>query len=99
VDRSVQAVWGAMNEALASGDKAAAMGYLSEQARETYGPVFEALMPRMGEIVASYSVPKRSLVTGDYAEYGVNRVINGVNRVFMVGYATDALGRWTLEAM
>jgi hypothetical protein len=99
VDRSVQAVWGAMNEALASGDKAAAMGYLSEQARETYGPVFEVLMPRMGEIVASYSVPKRSLVTMTYSEYGVNRSIDGIKRVFLVGYSTNEMGQWQLEAM
>lgn len=99
VDRSIQAVWGAMNEALAQGDKAAAMSYLSEQARETYEPVFDALMPRMGEIVASYSGLKRSLVTTTYAEYGVNRVVNGQNKIFLTGFVANVLGQWQLEAM
>lgn len=99
VDRSIQAVWGAMNDALASGDTAAAMGYLSEQAKETYGPVFEALMPRMGEIVGSYSAPKRSLVTQTYSEYGVNRTLDGVNRVFLIGFVPNEKGQWLVESM
>lgn len=99
VDRSIQAVWGAMNDALAQGDKAAAMSYLSEQARETYEPVFDALMPRMPEIVASYSAPKRSLVTQTYSEYGVNRALDGVNRVFLIGFIPNQVGQWLVEAM
>jgi hypothetical protein len=88
-----------MNEALASGDKAAAMSYLSEQARETYEPVFDALMPRMPEIVASYSEPQRSLVMGTYAEYGVNRVVEGQNKIFLVGFVTSPFGQWQMDAM
>ncbi|MGQ0585727.1 MAG: Ig-like domain-containing protein [Gammaproteobacteria bacterium] len=99
VDRSIQAVWGAMNEALASGDKDAAMTFLSEQARENYDPVFDALMPRMAEIVASYSPLRSSLVSPDYTEYGVNRSIEGINRVFLVGFVLNQYGQWTLEAM
>jgi hypothetical protein len=99
VDRSIQAVWGAMNEALATGDKTAAMSFLSEQARETYGPVFDALMPRMPEIVTSYSAPKRSLVTADYSEYGVNRVVEGTNRIFLVGFTINETGIWRVEGM
>ncbi|MGH8482293.1 MAG: Ig-like domain-containing protein, partial [Nevskiaceae bacterium] len=99
VDRSIQAVWGAMNEALAAGDKASAMNYLSEQARETYGPVFDALMPRMPEIVASYSEPKRALVMGTYAEYGVNRTVDGQSKIFLTGFITNHLGQWQLDTM
>jgi hypothetical protein len=99
VDRCIQAVWGAMNDALASGDKAAAMSYLSEQARETYEPVFDALMPQMAEIVASYSEPKRSLIMGTYAEYGVNRVVEGQNKIFLVGFVTSPFGQWQMDAM
>lgn len=99
VDRSIQAVWGAMNEALASGDKAMALGFLSEQARERYDPVFDALMPQMPEIVASYSEPRRSLVMGSYAEYGVNRMVDGQNKIFLTGFITNQLGQWQLETM
>ncbi|MGH8582219.1 MAG: hypothetical protein ACREWG_05410, partial [Gammaproteobacteria bacterium] len=99
VDRSIQAVWGAMNEALASGDKAMALGFLSEQARENYEPVFDALMPQMPAIVASYSAPQRSLVMQDYAEYGVNRAVDQTNRVFLIGFVANQFGMWHIEAM
>jgi hypothetical protein len=99
VDRSIQAIWSGMNAALAAGDQASAMNFLSEQARETYGPVFDALMPRMAEIVASYSAPRRSLVMSTYAEYGVNRTVNGTNRVFLAGFVTNELGQWQLDTM
>jgi hypothetical protein len=99
VDQSIQAIWAAMNDALAKGNKAEAMTFLSEQARETYGPVFDALMPQMAGIVASYSAPKRSLVMSSYAEYGINRVIDGTNRVFLIDCVTNELGQWQVEAM
>jgi hypothetical protein len=99
VDRSIQAVWGAMKEALASGDKDGAMSYLSEQARENYGPVFDALMPRMPEIVASFSEPRRSLVMADYAEYGVNQTAGGGNSIYLTGYVTNQFGQWQLDTM
>jgi len=99
VDRSVQAIWAAMNDALAQGDKTAAMSFLSEQAKETYGPVFDALMPKMPEIVASYSEPKRSLVMQGYSEYAVNRLADGKERVFLLGFVTNSVGSWQLESM
>ena len=99
VDRNIQAIWGAMNEALAAGDKAAALGYLSESARERYEPVFDALMPQMPEIVASYSQLQRSLVMGTYAEYGVNRMVNGTNRIFLAGFVANQVGQWQMDMM
>jgi hypothetical protein len=53
----------------------------------------------MAGIVASYSALKRSLVMGGYAEYGVNRLINGVNRVFLIGLVTNEFGQWQVESM
>ena len=58
-----------------------------------------ALMPRMPEIVASYSAPKRSLVMGTYAEYGVTRVADGQNKIFLTGFVTNQLGQWQLDSM
>jgi hypothetical protein len=99
VDRSIQAIWGAMNDALAQGDKAGAMSFLSEQAKETYGAVFDALMPRMPEIVASYSEPKRSLVMSTYAEYGVNRTVESKNKIYLIGCIKNQFGQWRLDSM
>ena len=76
-----------------------ALGFLSEQARERYDPVFDALMPQMPEIVASYSEPRRSLVMQGYSEYGINRVVDQTNRVFLIGFVANQFGMWQIEAM
>jgi hypothetical protein len=99
VDGNIQALWSGMNTALVSGDKAAALAFLSDQARDQYGPVFDALLPHMPEIVASYSPLKRSSISASYTEYGVNRVIDGTKRVFLVGFVVNEFGQWQLDSM
>jgi hypothetical protein len=99
IDSVIQAIWDGMNRALAAGEKETAMRFLSETAKEKYGPVFDALLPRMADIVSSYSAPQRSLVTRGYAEYGVNRVVNGTNKIFLVGFVRNELGQWQLDTM
>jgi hypothetical protein len=99
IDQDIQAVWTAMLDALAAGDKESAMQYLSNGAKEQYGPIFDALLPKMPEIVSTYSAPRRSLVARSYAEYGVNRSINGTNSVFLIGFVRNELGQWQLETM
>jgi hypothetical protein len=99
VDRSVQAVWGAMNEALVAGDGDEAMSYLTSGAREQYASVFGALTARMPQIVASYSALRPSFVAPNYSEYGVNRTIAGVNRVFMMGFIVNEVGQWQVDSM
>lgn len=99
MDRGIQAVWGAMNASLAAGDREGALQYLSAPAREQYGPVFDLLLPRMPQIVASYSQLQRSLVGGSYSEYGVNRLIDGVDRIFLVAFVQNELGQWQIDSM
>jgi hypothetical protein len=99
VDRSIQAVWGAMNDALAAGDRDLALQFLTADAQEQYSPIFDALAARMPEIVASYSPLRRSLASTGYAEYGVNRTIEGTHRLFMIGFLTNHNGLWQLDSM
>ena len=99
IDEHVQAIWSALNDALVAGDSQAALAFLSGGAQEQYGPIFEVLLPDMPAIVASYSVLRQSLVYGNYAEYGVNRMIDGVNRVFLIGLVTNEFGQWQLDSM
>jgi hypothetical protein len=99
IDQSIQAMWQAMNDALVAGDKEGALRFLSHGAREQYGPIFEVLLPQMPQIVASYSPFQQSLVYGAYAEYGVNRIIDGIDRVFLIGLVTNEFGQWQVESM
>lgn len=99
VDRSIQAVWGAMNEALIAGDENTAMQFLSNGAQGQYRPIWELLAPRMPEIIASYSPLRQSLVSNGYCEYGINRTIDGVNRIFLIGFIANEAGQWQVESM
>lgn len=99
IDADIQAVWAGMNEALVAGEKEAALQFLSGGAREQYGPIFDTLLPRMPEIVASYSPLRRSVASGSYSEYGVNRMIDGINRVFLIGFVTSESGQWLADSM
>lgn len=99
VDRSIQAVWGAMRDALASGSREEALQFVSSGARDQYGPIFESLSPQMPQIVGSFSPLRRSAVAPGYAEYGVNRTIDGVNRVFLIGFLTNQVGQWQVDSM
>ena len=99
MDGVIRAIWDGMNSALIAGDKETAMRFLSATAKEKYGPVFDALMPRMPDIVDSYSTPQRSYLSTDMAEYGVNRSIDGTNRIFMIGFVTNDKGQWNVSEM
>jgi hypothetical protein len=99
LDQMFRALWSGLNSALAAGDKAKAMTFLSTAAQEKYGRVFDQLMPNMPAIVASYSPLQRVSLSPRIAEYAVNRTIDGVNRVFLVYFLQDANGVWLIDAM
>jgi hypothetical protein len=99
VDACFQALWGGMNSALVAGDKETALQFLSVSAQAKYGPVFDALLPHMPEIVASYSAFRAASFSASFAEYGVTRIINGMNQLFLIDFVRDADGVWRLDAM
>ena len=99
LDQTLRAVWSSLKTALAAGDKNAAMSRMAGPAQEKFGPVFDALANGMPQIVASLSEPQSSSMAGDHAEYAVNRMIDGVNRVFLVYFTRGLDGVWRLDSM
>lgn len=99
MEQIFQSIWSGINGALAAKDKAKALLYLNAQARVKYGPIFEALLPYMPGIVASYSPLQRVSISGTVGEYAVNRVVNGKNRIFLIYFLMDADGVWRLDSM
>ncbi|MBM4259317.1 MAG: hypothetical protein FJ147_25885 [Deltaproteobacteria bacterium] len=99
MDQVFTTTWDGMNAALLAGDKATALTFLTASAQVKYGPVFDVLLPHMAEIVASYSPPQRFLVSTNIAEYAINRVIDGENRLFLISFVKDASGAWRIDGM
>ncbi|MDY7229533.1 choice-of-anchor A family protein [Hyalangium rubrum] len=99
MDQLFGAIWNGMNEALAAGDKARAMKYLNPRAREKYGPVFDALLPFMPEIVASYSPLARASLSPSIGEYAVRRSDNGLQRIHLIYFLQCPDGIWRVDEM
>jgi hypothetical protein len=99
MDAMFKGVWESMNTALLAGDKATALSLLTPQAREKYERVFDALSPDMAAIVASFTSFRGVSVAEGFAEYALNRTIDGENRLFLIYFLKDADGVWRLEAM
>ena len=99
MDIMFKSMWSNMNAALVAGDIPTALTFLDAAAQRKYEPVWQVLLPHMAEIVASYS-PLRGVEIGqNVAEYGVNRTINGENRLFLIYFLRDKTGVWRLAAL
>ena len=98
-EQAIQAVWNGLNAALVAGDKARAMRYLTGGAQAKYGPLFDALMPHMPGIVASYSPLTQISLTPRIGEYAITRVDGGVQRIYMINFFRDAGGVWRVDGM
>jgi hypothetical protein len=99
VDQTLKAVWQRFRNALAVPNKAAAMQFLTAGAQVTYGPTFDALLAHLPAITSTWSSPQASLVDEGFAEYGINRTIGGVDRVFLIDFVLDDDGVWRIDAM
>ena len=99
VNAPFRAVWDGMNTALLAGDKATALTYLTPSARVKYGPVFDALLPYMPDIIRSYSPLQRVSVSENIGEYAVNRLIEDENMIFLIYFVKELDGTWRLAAM
>ena len=99
MDTMFTAVWNAMNIALVAGDKDTALGYLTDSAKEKYGPVFDALLPYMPDIIGSYSSLQRVSISSHVADYAINRTINGEDRIFLISFLKEDDGVWRIDEM
>ena len=99
LDSLMRNVWGRMNAALAAGDKPRALVALNKSAQEKYEPVFDALLPYMPGIIASYSPIQSVWVNAGFGEFAVNRTIDGSLRVFLLYLLQDEQGLWRMDSM
>lgn len=99
VDQLLRALWADFNSALSAGKTAQALQYMNLQARAKYGPIFEALLPDLPQIVASYSPLQKISISSEVGEYAVNRTLDGRDRIFFVYFLLDGDGVWRLDSM
>lgn len=98
-DAMLRAVWSGMNDALAAGNKDAAMRYLNAEAQVKYGPAFDTLLPHMPAIVASYSSLEQVSLTGNVGEYAITRMDGTTKRLYLIYFMRDADGVWRIDGM
>lgn len=92
-------LWGNMRTALINGNKANAMQTLSVQARNTYGGVFDALMPNMATVFGELSEIEPVSNNIDIASHGIIRVENGVNKMYFINFIKGNDGVWRIDSM
>jgi hypothetical protein len=91
--------WSGMNDALINGNLGLALEYIGASRSERYSRQFTYLLPRMPEIIASYSPLYAESLSPDHAFVHVVRTINGENRVFTIGFNQDTFGVWRIISM
>lgn len=99
VDQLLRQVWGGLVSALVRGDKSGAMQYLNVKAKAQYEPVFDALLPNMPQIFGGFSSLQSVAIREEIGEYAVSRVIDGVNRIFLIYLLRDGDGVWRVDSM
>jgi hypothetical protein len=99
MDQTIREVWSRLNTALAAGRKEEAVGYLSTAAEAKYGPLFDALLPYMPAIVASYSPLEQVSLTPKVGEYAMSRFDGQTKRLYLIYFVRDADGVWRVDGM
>lgn len=87
------------SDALKRGDKTAALNLMTVKAQAAYGPIFDKLTSKLPDIAGSFSSPQSIDINNSYAEYAINRNINGVDNIFIVYLMRDADGNWKIESL
>jgi hypothetical protein len=98
-DIPFRAVLNDFKTALAGANKPAAMALLTEQARHSYGPVLDVLMPFMSEIVSEWSEPRRLSGSESRADYAVVRTTGGVQGIYVFSFVRGEDGNWLIDSM
>lgn len=99
IDQAARAAWDGMTQALVKKDVSNALLYLSPESRDTYQPVFEALLTEMRKVVQSWSALKQSQIHSEYAEYAIRSDDNGVDRLYLIYFVQDNDGVWRIASM
>jgi len=88
-----------MNAALAAGDLIGAQSFVTTFAAERYVPVWNVLLPNLPGVLASYSPVRGVFISGDVAEYAVNRTLGGENYLYLVYFTRGRDGVWRVDGM
>ncbi len=99
VDQLLQQTWSSFVRALASRNTAQVLQYFNSQGQQKYQPALQALAANLPQIAGSFSPPQTLSVTDSVGEYAINRLIDGVNRVFLIYFLRDADGVWRIDSM
>jgi len=99
IDAVIQAGWQNITAGLSTNNIAQALIELTPNAREKYGPVFDALRGNLPAILSTFSSLQVVDINTDYAEYAINRTIDGENRLFLIYFVKDENGEWKLDEM
>lgn len=98
-DAFVKPVITGMFSLLKQGNKTAAMQTLSGEARDTYGGVFDALMPYMAMVSGELSNVEAVSNGSDIASHAILRAEGGVNKVYIINSIKDKDGVWRIDSM
>lgn len=98
-EQTLTRAWNAFSNSIAAGDRTAAMAYLSDGAKAKYGPAFDALLPHLATIVTSWSAPQASKLAETFAEFAINRTIDGVIRLFLIYLLQGHDGVFRIDSM
>ncbi|MEJ7668266.1 MAG: Ig-like domain-containing protein [Casimicrobiaceae bacterium] len=98
-EQTLKKAWNDFANSIAAGDKNAAMAYLSDAAKTKYGAVFDVLRPHLAGIVAGWSAPQTNKLAEKFAEFAINRTIDGVSRLFLIYLLQGYDGVWRIDSM
>jgi len=99
IDEIVALSYDGMIDSLAGLNTQLSLNYVSLSSRERYRPVFETLAINFPDIISGWSSLQQSKITSEYAEYGINTSVNGIDRLFLIYFIPDDDGVWRMDSM
>ncbi|MGH8593310.1 MAG: PKD domain-containing protein [Gammaproteobacteria bacterium] len=99
LDQKFRAIWGDFTGNLMAQDIDSALQLINAGFRDKYSYALTALQSSLPAIEASFSFPETLEITGDYAEYGVTRLIDGEQHLFFIYFRQGGDGVWRIDAM
>ena len=98
-DQILQSVWTSFAQAIAAGDNATALKFMSYSAQQKFGPVFAALGGALPGIVATFSIPQAISIGDEVAEYALVRPVSGTKKLFFLEFLRLQNGIWVIDEM
>lgn len=96
-DRVLRSVWAGLNASLLAGDLTGALTAISTSSHSTYGPVFEALLPRMQEVLGGFTDIEPIETTAATAEYAVMNAGVTRARIHIITFIQGPDGIWRID--